>query len=145
MAMEFNEAVLAKEGKVFATIDGKTKEIGELVTLEAKIEVNTTEVKVVGRRMVGEKVAGAKGSGSIKFHYKQSMLRDVIASYLKSGKYPIIDIQAINDDPSVARGRIVHNLRGCIFKSTLLNKIDGDTDDVVIEECDFSFNDYVKM
>lgn len=145
MAMEYADAIIGKEGKIFMTISGKTREIGELVSLEAKVELTTTDIKVVGRRMVGKKVTGANGSGSIKFHFIQGALREITANYLKTGVYPIIDIQAINDDPSVKGSRIVHNLKGCIFSNNLLNKIDADTDDAVLEESDFTFNDYIKM
>ena len=145
MAMNVADAISTKEGKVFATIDGKTREFAEIISLEAKIEITTREVKVLGRRMTGEKATSAKGSGSIKMHINQSAVRDVTAQYIKTGVYPRIDIQGINHDPSVPKSRIVHNLRECIFKSALLNKLDADSDDSVIEETDFSFNDYVKM
>ena len=94
--------------------------------------------------MVGEKPKTAKGSGNVKFHFIQSAVRDVTASYLKTGVYPRIDIQGINHDPSVPGVRIVHNLRGCIFKTALLNLIDVDGDNV-FEETDFSFNNYEKI
>jgi Protein of unknown function (DUF2001). len=143
--MEYANAISANEGKIFMTIAGKTRQIGELIKLEASIEINTIDVRVAGKRFTGKKAGTVTGSGSVKFHFIQNALRDVTAEYIKTGVYPLIDVQAINDDPAVSGSRIVHNLRGCIFTKTLLNLVDGESDDIVTEESDFTFNDYKKV
>ncbi len=143
--MNFEDAISAKEGKAFVTLDKKIKELGEITGLEAKLTINTADVKVIGKRLLGKKAVGAEGTGTAKIHFKQSILRDIATTFIKTGAYPQIDIQVINDDPAVKGGRVVYNLKGVIFASALLNKLDVDADDVIIDETDFTFNDYVRV
>lgn len=129
------------EGKGFITINGKTRELFELLSIEAVIEMVVSERKIMGNRMAQNKVAGAKGTGSIKMYFNNADLLKEIQNYIKTGKYPDISIQAYIDDKTSSVGRQEVVLRNVIINKLLAIKLDADTEDGLTDESDFTFGD----
>ena len=63
------DALSAKEGTVFFTINDKQYELAELISLEAKIEYTKADVTPLNSRMKGGKIVGAEGTGTVKMYY----------------------------------------------------------------------------
>ena len=63
------DAVSGKEGRAYAKIDGNNEELFYAKTIEAKVEKTKSQVKSIGRRMVGHKTTGAEGTGSMTIYY----------------------------------------------------------------------------
>ena len=138
--MKVENTLNGNEGKGFVTIDGKTRELFELLKLEANIELIVSERKVLGNRMVQHKVVGAKGTGSITMYFNNAELLKTVQTYLQKGKMPEISIQAYNEDPASHVGRQEMILRDVIISKLLAIKIDGDSEDALTHESDFTFN-----
>lgn len=138
--MKVQNTLNGNEGKGFVTIDGKTRELFELQKLEAVIELIVSERKVLGNRMVQHKVVGAKGTGSITMYFNNAELLKTVQTYLQKGKMPEISIQAYNQDPSSDVGRQEMILRDVIISKLLAVKLDGDSEDALTHESDFTFN-----
>lgn len=138
--MKVENTLNGNEGKGFVTIDGKTRELFELLKLEANIELIVSERKVLGNRMVQHKVVGAKGTGSITMYFNNAELLKTVQTYLQKGKMPEISIQAYNEDPASNVGRQEMILRDVIINKLLAIKIDGDSEDALTHESDFTFN-----
>lgn len=138
--MKVENTLNGNEGKGFVTIDGKTRELFELLKLEANIELIVSERKVLGNRMVQHKVVGAKGTGSITMYFNNAELLKTVQTYLQKGKMPEISIQAYNEDPASNVGRQEMILRDVIISKLLAIKIDGDSEDALTHESDFTFN-----
>lgn len=84
--MKVENTLNGNEGKGFVTIDGKTRELFELLKLEANIELIVSERKVLGNRMVQHKVVGAKGTGSITMYFNNAELLKTVQTYLQKVK-----------------------------------------------------------
>lgn len=138
--MKVENTLNGNEGKGFVTIDGKTRELFELQKLEAVIELIVSERKVLGNRMVQHKVVGAKGTGSITMYFNNAELLKTVQTYLQKGKIPEISIQAYNEDPASDVGRQEMILRDVIISKLLAVKLDGDSEDALTHESDFTFN-----
>lgn len=138
--MKVENTLNGNEGKGFVTIDGKTRELFELQKIEANIELIVSERKVMGNRMVQHKVVGAKGTGSITMYFNNAELLKTAQTYIQKGKMPEISIQAYNYDPASSVGRQEVILRDVIISKLLAVKLDGDSEDGLTHESDFTFN-----
>lgn len=138
--MKVENTLNGNEGKGFVTIDGKTRELFELQKLEAFLELIVSERKVLGNRMVQHKVVGAKGTGSITMYFNNAELLKTVQAYIQKGKMPEISIQAYNEDPASSVGRQEIILRDVIISKLLAVKLDGDSEDALTHESDFTFN-----
>ena len=140
--MDQLDALSAKEGTVFFTVDDKQYELAELISLEAKVEYTKAAVTPLNSRMKGGKVVGAEGTGSLKMYYHRPELKAMALKYVKQGILPRIDIKCTNDDKTSRAGRYTVVLKGVLFKESLIFKLDGSSDDVIDEETDFTFQDF---
>ena len=140
--MDQLDALSAKEGTVFFTVDNKQYELAELISLEAKVEYTKADVTPLNSRMKGGKVVGAEGTGSLKMYYHRPELKAMALNYVKQGILPRIDIKCTNDDKTSRAGRYTVVLKGVLFKESLIFKLDGSSDDVIDEETDFTFQDF---
>lgn len=139
--MKVEDTLNGNEGKGFVTIDGKTRELFELLKIEANIELTVAERKIMGSRMVKHKVTGAKGTGSLTMYFNNVELLKLVQNYIKTGKQPKISIQAYNNDPSSSVGKNEVVLRDVIISKLLALKLDADSEDALQQESDFTFDD----
>ena len=135
------DTINGNEGKGYLTINGKTRELFELLNIDARIEMVISERKVMGNRMAQNKVVGAKGTGSLKMYFNSAHLLKEVQNYIKTGKYPDISIQAYVDDKTSSVGRQEVVLRDVIINQLTAIKLDAETEDGLTEESDFTFGD----
>ena len=136
------DALSAKEGTVFFTINDKQYELAELISLEAKVEYTKADVTPLNSRMKGGKIVGAEGTGSLMMYYHRPELKTMALNYVKQGILPRIDIKCTNEDRTSRAGRYTIVLKGVLFKESLIFKLDGSADEVIDEETDFTFQDF---
>jgi len=136
------DAISGKEGKAFAKINGNNEDMFFARTIEAIVEKTKTEIKAIGKRMVGNKTTGIKGTGSMTIYYLSPIFRNLIADYKRTGRDAYFDMVVENDDPASSAGKQSVLLRGVNLNSTVLTKLDGDSDDPLVEEAEFTFEDY---
>lgn len=135
------DTVSGKEGKAIATINGEVHELFYAKNIEATLEKIKSEVKTIGRRGIGHKANGFSGTGSLTMFYITSRFRKMTMDYIKTGVDTYFDLQIINEDPASATGKQTIVLKNCNIDSVLLAKLDGDSDDSLDEEFDFTFED----
>lgn len=140
--MQNNDAISAKEGVVYITIEGQVYEYAELIKLEARINYTKADVKSVGKRMKGGKIVGAEGVGSMTFYYHRPEMRRMALEYVKSGKSPIMDVQVVNADVTSRAGKQTALIKNVVPDSALIAAIDGDSDELLQDETDFTFDDF---
>lgn len=119
------DTINAKTAKAFATIDGRVEELFYAKSLESTIEKNKTDVPVLGKTNVGKKSAGWSGSGTLTIYYMTSLFRDLMLTYIKTGRDFYFDLQVINDDPASTVGSETKVLRRCNLDSVVAAKFDG--------------------
>lgn len=68
-ALSAQDTINGKEGRAYAKIDGNNEELFMVKTIEAHVEKAKSQVKAVGKRMVGHKTTGGEGTGSMTLYY----------------------------------------------------------------------------
>lgn len=136
------DTISGKEGRAFAKIDGNNEDLFFAKTIEATIEKNKADVKSIGRRMTGHKTTGLNGTGSMTIYYMSPIFRSLLKQYKDTGRDVYFDMVIENNDPSSAAGKQTVLLMGVNLDSTILTKLDGDSDDPLDEDTDFTFEDY---
>lgn len=141
-AMQAQDAINGKEGRAYAKIDGNNEELFFAKTVEATVEKSKSEVKSIGKRMTGHKTTGANGTGSMTLYYVTPIFRQMVIDWKKTGKDIYFDMVVENDDTESEAGKQSVLLMGVNLDSVILAKLDGDSDDPLDEDVDFTFEDF---
>lgn len=136
------DTISGKEGRAYAKVNGNNEELFFAKTIEANVEKNKSEIKAIGKRMTGHKTTGANGSGSMTLYYMTPLFREMIKQWKKTGVDVYFDMVIENDDQESAAGKQSTLLIGCNLDSVVLAKLDGDSDDALDEDVDFTFEDF---
>lgn len=136
------DTISGKEGRAYAKINGNNEELFFAKTIEATTEMIKTEIKAIGKRMTGHKVTGMTGTGSMTIYYVSPLFRSMLKQYKDTGRAVYFDMYIENDDPDSAAGKQSVLLIGVNLDSVLLTKLDGDSDDALEEDVEFTFEDY---
>lgn len=136
------DTISGKEGRAYAKINGNNEELFMAKTIEANVEKNKSEIKAIGKRMTGHKTTGANGSGSMTLYYMTPIFRAMIKQWKETGVDVYFDMVVENDDQESSAGKQSTLLIGCNLDSVVLAKLDGDSDDALDEDVDFTFEDF---
>lgn len=136
------DTISGKEGRAYAKVNGNNEELFFAKTVEANVEKNKSEIKAIGKRMTGHKTTGANGSGSMSIYYMTPLFREMIKQWKNTGIDVYFDMVIENDDQESAAGKQSTLLIGCNLDSVVLAKLDGDSDDALDEDVDFTFEDF---
>lgn len=136
------DTISGREGRAYAKINGNNEELFYAKSIEATVEKSKAEIKAIGRRMTGHKTTGMNGTGSMTLFYMSPLFRSLLKQYKDTGVDLFFDMVVENDDPSSAAGKQNTLLIGCNLDSTIIAKLDADSDDPMDEDCDFTFEDF---
>lgn len=136
------DTISGKEGRAYAKINGNNEELFMAKNIESTVEKAKSEIKAIGKRMTGHKTTGGNGTGSMTLYYLTPLFRDMIKQWKETGVDVYFDMVVENDDPESSAGKQSVLLIGCNLDSTILAKLDGDSDDPLDEDVDFTFEDF---
>lgn len=136
------DTISGKEGVAYAKIGENNEELFFAKTIEATVEKLKSEVKSIGKRMTGNKTTGLKGTGSMTIYYMTPLFRKLLKDYKDTGKDTYFDMLINNSDPASSAGSQSMLLMGVNLDATVLAKLDGDSDDPLEEDADFTFEDF---
>ena len=136
------DTISGKEGRAYAKINGNNEDLFMAKNIESTVEKAKSEVKAIGKRMTGHKTTGGNGTGSMTLYYLTPLFRDMIKQWKETGVDVYFDMVVENDDPESAAGKQSVLLIGCNLDSSVLAKLDGDSDDPLDEDVDFTFEDF---
>ena len=136
------DTISGKEGCAYAKINGNNEEMFYARSINAKVEKTKGQVKAIGKRMVGHKTTGAEGTGSMSIYYLSPLFRQLLAEWKRTGVDVYFDLVVKNDDPASSAGTQTVLLNDVNLDSTVLAMLDGDSDDPLEEETDFTFEDF---
>ena len=136
------DAVSGKEGRAYAKIDGNNEDLFFAKTIESTVEKSKSEVKAIGKRMTGHKTTGGNGTGSMTLYYMTPLFRQMIKQWKETGQDIYFDMVIENDDQESSAGKQSVLLIDCNLDSVVLGKLDGDSDDPLDEDVDFTFEDF---
>ena len=112
------DTISGKEGRAYAKINGNNEELFYAKTIEAN------------------------GSGSMTLYYMTPLFREMLRQWKETGKDVYFDMVVENDDQESSAGKQTVLLMDCNLDSVVLAKLDGDSDDALDEDADFTFEDF---
>lgn len=136
------DTISGKEGRAYAKIDGNNEDLFFAKTIESTVEKSKSEVKAIGKRMTGHKTTGGNGTGSMTLYYMTPLFRQMIKQWKETGQDIYFDMVVENDDQESSAGKQSVLLIDCNLDSVVLGKLDGDSDDPLDEDVDFTFEDF---
>ncbi len=135
------DTISSQEGKAYITIDGQNRELFEISSLTAQIELNVQERRMLGHRMTQHKVIGASGTGSMTMYFMNSQMLNQAIQYLRTGNYKGLKIQVKNEDPQSTIGKQEVVLLNVILATIPVTTLDDQSDDPITFDTDFTFDD----
>ena len=136
-----SDTLSAKEGKAYITIDGQNRELFEISSLTAQIDLSVQERRMLGHRMTQHKVVGATGTGSMTLYFMNSQMLKQAIQYLRTGNYKGLKIQVKNEDPQSTVGKQEVVLLNVILATIPVATLDDQSDDPITFDTDFTFDD----
>ena len=98
------DAISGKEGMIWATIDGKVKELAEVRSFTATYDKTKAEFRSLGQRGTQYKATGWNGTGTLDLYYVSSDFVKMLVDYAKTGKDQYFNLTVKNEDPNSAVG-----------------------------------------
>lgn len=139
--VRLEDTISSKEGKAFITVDGQNRELFEISSINAKLDLIIQSKAMLGHRMTQHKVVGAEGTGSMTMYFMNSEMLRMAIEYIKNGKMPEIKLQIKNEDNQSTVGKQEVILLGVVLNSIPVASIDDSSDDPITVDTDFTFDD----
>lgn len=139
--MHSRDAISGKTATCFVTVDGNRYNFMNAISLEANIDKTKSEIPILGKQGKGHKTTGWNGTGKAKFHYNNSVFRELMEKFKDTGEDVYFDIQVTNEDPTSSVGRQTVILKDCNIDGGVLAKFDASAE-YMDEEISFTFDDF---
>ena len=139
--VRLSDTISSKEGKAYITINGQNRELFEISSLTAQLELNVQSRQMLGHRMVQHKVIGAEGTGSMTMYFMNSDMLKLAIQYIKEGKYGGLKLQIKNEDAQSTIGKQEIVLLGVLLNTIPVATLDDQSDDPITVDTDFTFDD----
>lgn len=135
------DTISSTEGKAYITINGVNRELFEIVSLKAQLDMKVQSKRMLGHRMTQHKVIGAEGTGSMTMYFMNSDMLKLAIDYIKNGKYGGLKLQVKNEDVASTVGSQEVLLLNVILNTIPVAELDSDSEDPLTIETDFTFDD----
>lgn len=113
------DTVNGAEGKIFITQNGKNVEVAGMRNIKTNAEIQSSDMRSVGTRIIQNKNNGAKLTGTGNIYYGSNIFTDMVLQYITTGVMPEFDIQITNNDPTTTIGEQVMAYYGCTLTGTI--------------------------
>ena len=139
--VRLSDTISSKEGKAYITINGQNRELFEISSLTAQLELQVQSRQMLGHRMVQHNVVGAEGTGSMTMYFMNSDMLRLAIQYIKEGKYGGLKLQIKNEDAQSTIGKQEIVLLGVLLNTIPVAALDDQSDDPITVDTDFTFDD----
>ncbi len=140
--MNEQDAPSAKQAECFVTVNGQRYTACFAKKFEAKANVSTKEVPVLGKLMKGRKVTGMEGKFSMTIYKVTELFDDILETYKNTGYMPTFDIQVSQHDKATSIGRSTKIYRDCIIDGEMLLSAFDAEGDFIEQTVEGYYNDY---
>lgn len=141
MFLRAGDTISGQEGKATMKVNNSLVDMFYIKSIEATFNKTKTEIKTIGKNAVQYKGVGWAGAGSLTMFYITTAFRKMALDFVKNRKDTYFTITVTNEDPSSTVGKQTVVLYNCNIDSTILAKIDTDSD-ALDEEIPFTFDDF---
>lgn len=135
------DTISSKEGKAFITINGVNRELFEISSLKAQLDLNVQARVMLGHRMTQHKVTGAEGTGSMTMYFMNSDMLKLALAYIKNGSYGGLKLQVKNEDAQSTIGTQEVVMLNVLLKTIPVATLDDQSEDPITIDTDFTFDD----
>lgn len=139
--VRLKDTISSKEGKAFITIDGQNRELFEISSINAQLDLAIQAKPMLGHRMTQHKVVGAEGTGSMTMYFMNSDMLKMAIAYIKDGSLPDIKLQIKNEDAQSTVGKQDVILLGVLLSTIPVANLDDSSEDPITIDTDFTFDD----
>ncbi len=139
------DTVNGAEGKIFVTVNGKNIEVACMKNITTQAELQNTDMRVIGTRVIQDKPNGVKQTGSGNIYYGTNLFTDMVLEYINTGKMPEFDIQIANDDESTTLGSQVMGYYGCHLTGTIPLSILNDEEAMLAYDFNFVYSRVARL
>jgi hypothetical protein len=122
------------------TINGSNRELFEISSLRAQLDMVVQERRMLGHRMTQHKVTGVTGTGSATLYFMNSEQLNQAIDYIKKGTHGNISLKVKNSDPQSTIGEQEVVLSNVIFNTIPVTALE-ESDDPITFDSDFTFDD----
>ena len=114
------DAPSAKQATCYVTINDRRYSMLNAKEFEAKAEVQTAEVPILGKLINGRKATGMALSFSMTVYKCSDMFDKLIVEYKKTGRLPVFEIQVGSSDMATSIGASRKIYRDCVIDGEVL-------------------------
>ncbi|MDD2401696.1 MAG: phage tail tube protein [Clostridia bacterium] len=139
------DTISSHEGNAYVTRNGKNRELFEISSLKAQLDLIVQSKRMLGNRMTQHKVIGAEGTGSLTMYFMNSEALNQAIDYIKKGGYSGIKIQVKNEDAQATVGKQEVVMLNVILNSLPVAVLDDESDDPIIFDTDFTYDDIENL
>lgn len=134
------DTISSKEGTAYITINGTHRELFEISSLTAQIDLTVQARRMMGHRMMQHKVVGAEGTGSMTMYFMNSEMLRLAIDYIRDGAFGGIKLLVRNEDPQSTVGKQEVVLLNVILATIPVTTLDDQSDDPITIDTDFTFD-----
>lgn len=139
------DTVNGAEGKIFITRDGKNIEVDCMKNITTKVEMQSTDMRVIGTRKIQDKPNGAKLTGTGNIYYGSNLFLDMVLEYIQTGNMPEFSLQIINSDPATTIGTQNMVYYGCHLTGEIPLSILNDEEALLNYDFNFTWRDVARL
>lgn len=113
------DTVNGAEGSVVVTRNGVNTVAAGMRNIKTNAEIQSSDMRVIGTRIIQNKSNGAKLTGTGNIYYGSNLWTDMVLEYINTGVMPEFDIQITNADPTTSVGSQIMAYYGCTLTGTI--------------------------
>ena len=129
------------DGNGYITMNGGVVAAFRIAKISAQLDVTKESRRFLGEVMTQNAARGMAGSGSVSYYHTTAALADAMKNYQNGGGYPELTLQYYAQTPN-GQKRCEVVLRGVILDAVSFGALDDGSDDSIINESAFSFDDF---
>lgn len=138
--IRLSDTISSKEGNAYIVINGTNRELFEISSLKAQLDLVVQSRRMMGHRMTQHKVVGAEGTGSMTMYFMNSDMLKLAIAYIQNGTYGGLQIKVKNEDSQSSVGTQEVMLLNVLLKTIPVATIDDQSDDPITIDTDFTFD-----
>lgn len=139
------DTVNGAEGSVVITRDGVNTVIAGMRNITTNADIQSSDMRVIGTRVIQNKNNGAKLTGTGNIYYGSTIFTDMVLQYIQTGVMPQFDIQITNSDPTTTVGSQVMAYYGCTLTGTIPLSILNDEEAMLNYDFNFAYTSVAML
>ena len=139
------DTVNGSEGSVVITQNGVNTVVAGMRNIKTNAEIQSTDMRVIGTRIIQNKSNGSKLTGTGNIYYGSNIFTQMVLQYIRTGVMPQFDIQITNNDPTTSVGSQVMAYYGCTLTGTIPLSILDDEEAMLNYDFNFAYTSVAQL